>query len=258
MGIKHSLNNLPSAVTSLKNITLSIVSHGHGIHIYRLLCDLEVLAQRSGSITVHLTLNIPESLPDIGLFPNLHLVFKVNSTPAGFGENHNTAFAESGTEYFAVVNPDIRIKSLDFLELLQPFSSQYVAAVAPLVLSDRGSIEDSFRRFPTLKRFFSRVLLRQRYPDYMLQQTPFFVDWVAGMFIVFRSEVFENIGGFDDHRFFMYLEDADICRRIQMNGFHVVVNPNVSVIHNAQRASRRNLRHMWWHLKGALRFLTGF
>ena len=77
------------------------------------------------------------------------------------------------------------------------------------------------------------------------------------MFVVFRREAYQEVGGFDDRRFFMYLEDADICRRLAREGWKVLVNPNVQVIHMAQRASRRNLKHMRWHITSAFRFLTG-
>jgi GT2 family glycosyltransferase len=145
----------------------------------------------------------------------------------------------------------------DLQNLLSPFHDQTVAAVAPVVLSGDGKVEDSARRFPTLMRFTKRVLLRQRDADYNVGAVPYPVDWVAGMFVVFRREAYQQIGGFDDRRFFMYLEDADICRRLGKIGCRVMVNPNVQVIHMAQRASRRNLKHMRWHLVSALRYLTG-
>lgn len=129
--------------------------------------------------------------------------------------------------------------------------------MAPVVLSDDGHIEDSARRFPTLRRFSMRVLLRQRNPDYKVAAEPYPVDWVAGMFVVFRRDAYQQVAGFDDRRFYMYLEDADICHRLHKKGWQTMVNPNAQVIHMAQRASRRNLQHLRWHIVSALRFLTG-
>ena len=103
-----------------------------------------------------------------------------------------------------------------------------------------------------------RVVLRHREPDYVPGNAPLLVDWVAGMFVVFRKNVFLSLGGFDDRRFFMYLEDVDICRRINEAGFNVLLNPKVSVVHMAQRASHKNLKHMRWHVVSAFRYLTGF
>ncbi len=234
--------------------TLSIVSHGQGALIHLLLNDLANLPQQNFEVII--TINLPEDeTPYQGYAFPLRIIRNV--TPKGFGANHNVAFRESLSQWFAVVNPDIRINALDLQSLISPFRNQAVAAVAPVVLASDGRVEDSFRKFPTLKRFAKRKLLRQRNADYEVADTPYAVDWVAGMFVVFRREAYQEVGGFDDRRFFMYLEDADICRRIGEKGWQVIVNPDSKVIHMAQRASRRNLKHMRWHAVSAFRYLTG-
>lgn len=235
-------------------ITLSIVSHGQSSLIRSLLADLA--EQVYDNLEVLITINIPE---DEALFQGYSFPVRLirNAAPKGFGANHNAAFINSSTQWFAVVNPDIRIETLNLENLLSPFQNQAVAAIAPIVLSTDGKPEDSARRFPTLTRFAKRTLLRQRNSDYEIADTPYAVDWVAGMFVVFRREAYQDVGGFDDRRFFMYLEDADICQRIGKKGWQVIVNPNSRVIHAAQRASHRNLKHMCWHTVSAFRYLTG-
>jgi N-acetylglucosaminyl-diphospho-decaprenol L-rhamnosyltransferase len=234
--------------------TLSIVSHGQGALIHSLLTDLAALPQQNFEVII--TINLPEDEnPYQGYSFPLRIIR--NMTPKGFGANHNAAFRESLSQWFVVVNPDIRLSMLNLQAFISPFENQAVAAVAPVVLATDGTVEDSARLFPTLTRFAKRIFLRQRNSDYQVAETPYAVDWVAGMFIVFRREAYQEVGGFDDRRFFMYLEDADICRRIGKKGLQVVVNPNSKVIHMAQRASRRNLRHMRWHAVSAFRYLTG-
>lgn len=235
-------------------ITLSIVSHGQASLIHSLLNDLAALTQQNFEVLI--TVNLPENESPYHGYPFPLRIIR-NDTPKGFGANHNAAFHQATSCWFAVVNPDIRIKTFDLQTLLSPFHNQSVAAVAPVVLSDDGKVEDSARRFPTLMRFAERVLLKQRNADYNVGPAPYQVDWVAGMFVVFRRDAYQQICGFDDRRFFMYLEDADICRRLGKIGWKVMVNPNVEVIHMAQRASRRNLKHMRWHAVSALRYLTG-
>lgn len=235
-------------------ITLSIVSHGQASLIRLLLEDLAKLTQQNFDVLI--TINIPEDESPYQGHPFPLQIIR-NPVPKGFGGNHNAAFLQSTNEWFAVVNPDIRIQLQDLRMLLSPFENEKVGAVAPVVLSGKGKIEDSARRFPTLIRFVKRVLLRQRDPDYKFETIPYPVDWVAGMFVVFRRDAYQKIGGFDDIRFFMYLEDADICYRLQKSGWLTMINPHVQVIHMAQRLSRRNLRHMRWHVVSALRYLTG-
>jgi GT2 family glycosyltransferase len=236
------------------SLSFSIVSHGQAQLVAALLSDLARLPQQTFEVII--TVNLPEDESPFQGHPfPIHIIRNV--VPKGFGGNHNAAFAKANGNYFAVVNPDIRLHSFDMHELLKPFQNENIAAVAPMVISDKGKIEDSARRFPTIRRFAKRVILRKRVSDYQFLKLPFEVDWVAGMFVVFRPEAYRQINGFDDHRFFMYLEDADICRRIYKNGWSVLVNPVVSVKHMAQRASRRNLKHMRWHVVSAFRYLTG-
>jgi N-acetylglucosaminyl-diphospho-decaprenol L-rhamnosyltransferase len=78
-------------------------------------------------------------------------------------------------------------------------------------------------------------------------------DWVAGMCMFFDSAVFRALKGFDEG-FFLYYEDVDICARVWRSGSVVVACPAASVTHDAQRASRRQWRHMRWHAQSMARY----
>jgi len=110
------------------------------------------------------------------------------------------------------------------------------------------------RRHITLLSFIKRVL-RLDQGAYLLEvfDDVLFPDWVAGMFMLFRSESFKGVGGFDQ-RYFMYCEDADICRGMWNIGYQVMGSLDANVIHRAQRASHRNLRHLVWHLKSLFKY----
>lgn len=73
------------------------------------------------------------------------------------------------------------------------------------------------------------------------------------MFMLFRSQDFERLGGFDE-RYFLYYEDVDICVRAGQQGMRVVACPKVSVVHDARRDSRRSFKHLRWHLASMVRF----
>ncbi|HEY6643541.1 glycosyltransferase family 2 protein [Povalibacter sp.] len=236
-------------------LTISIVSHGQIALVKLLLSDLAKLETRQFEVLV--TINIPEdeSAYREQPFP-IHIIR--NPTRKGFGANHNAAFEQSNGDYFAVLNPDIRISSLDLETLLEPFCKSRVGAVAPVILSPDGRIEDSARRFPTAWGLARRFLLAQRKPDYSWNDAPIEVDWAAGMFVLFRREAFQALNGFDDKRFFMYFEDVDICARLRQRGLSVVLQPRLSVVHDAQRASHRSMKHLRWHMVSAARYLWNF
>jgi len=235
-------------------LTFSVVSHGQSALIAHLLDDLRRL--NLPDIEIVITINTPEDETPFMDRPFEPRIIR-NSAPQGFGANHNAAFAVSRGRFFIVVNPDIRLTSLDIRCLLAPLDDPTVGAVAPLVLNSTGAVEDSVRRFPTVLELVRRVVLKRRAPGYQWSTQPIAVDWTAGMFVVFRREAFTAVNGFDHRRFFMYFEDADIGRRLQLAGWKVMLQPMVSVIHDAQRASHRSMKHLSWHLTSAVRYFTG-
>jgi GT2 family glycosyltransferase len=230
-------------------IAVSIVSHGHGDMLGRLVGQLLSLPEVAQII---LTLNVPESvaLPD-----DARVTVIGNAEPKGFGANHNAAFVYCTQTFFCPLNPDIELARNPFPVLSAAFDDKCVALVAPLVKSPDGKIEDSIRHFPTPGSLLMKAL-GGRDGRYVVRegQADFAPEWVAGMFMLFRSRDFHDLGGFDE-RFFLYYEDVDICARVWQKEMKIVACPKVSVVHDARRDSRRSLRHMRWHLGSMARFL---
>ena len=59
--------------------------------------------------------------------------------------------------------------------------------------------------------------------------------WVSGSCLVARRTALEAVGGFDE-RFFLYEEDADLCRRLREAGWRVVFTPEAEVKHHLGRS----------------------
>jgi len=236
------------------HVTVSIVSHGSGRLLPALLSDLRRTLPPGAEVL--LTFNVPEDESFLGAFGDLPLRILRNDAPKGFGANHNQAFAASRGSYFVIVNPDVRLAQSPFYALKLSLGDASVGACAPSVLSPQGTVEDSVRHYPTVMSLAKRVFLGRREVDYRGEKiVP--VDWAAGMFVMFRREAFDAVCGFDE-RYFMYFEDADICRRLWRRGLKVLYVPLVTVVHDARRHSHRNPQHLRWHLRSALRFLAGF
>lgn len=235
----------------MNEITLSVVSHGQGRLVNEFLGDL---ARFSPGLDLILTCNIPEQAAINGDGLQSFRRFD-NASPKGFGANHNAAFRHCEDGFFCVANPDVRLSGDPFPGLLACMDDPKVGLVAPRVIDPAGNAEDSARYFPTLPGLASKALGfdEGRYP--VTGGSPMRVDWVAGMFMLFRAEAFREIGGFDDG-FFLYYEDVDICARLWKAGWKVVLHPGVEVIHAAQRTSRRNPRYMAWHLSSMARYFA--
>jgi GT2 family glycosyltransferase len=236
----------------MNSVVVSIVSHDHGEMVSGLVRQLLDCFEVRGIVV---TCNVPEviNLPDderVSLINNL--------TPKGFSANHNAAFkkvaGDAESLFFCPVNPDVRLQANPFPALLSGLNEKAAVLAAPLVVGADALVEDSHRRFPTLRSLFSKALggADGRY-SVVLGQPDFHPEWVAGMFMLFRAESFRQLGGFDE-RFFLYYEDVDICVRAWKQGFKIVACPSAVVVHDARRDSRRKLRFMVWHLSSLTRY----
>lgn len=217
-----------------------------------MLADLATLFNEA-KLTVFLTLNVPEPVPfGASDFPFPLRIIR-NTTGKGFGANHNAAFALALSldqiDYFCVANPDIRIIGQNFFSRLLTKAVGFAdfGVVAPAVKNSRMELEDHARKLPTpfvlVRKFFG-------FEEPPTHSAP---DWVAGMFMLFPKEVFARLGGFDE-KFFLYYEDVDLCCRLRLAGYRIVVEPEAVVIHDARRASHRRPYYFYRHLSSALRF----
>jgi GT2 family glycosyltransferase len=236
-------------------LLVSVVSHLHGALVRPLLEDLARCDSRG--MRVVLTLNVPEALPfEPGAFP-FPLEIVQNATPRGFGANHNAAFARASATHFAVLNPDLRLPQDPFGVLLPALADRKVAAVAPRIVDAAGRPEDHARPFPTPLTILAKLLgSRPRMEGPATGDAPgapFRADWIAGMFMLFRSDAFAEAGGFDES-YFLYYEDVDLCARLAAAGRHVEVHPAATAVHEARRESHRNPRFLLWHLNSMARF----
>jgi hypothetical protein len=226
-------------------VTLSVVSHGQRDLLGRLLGDLQRL-QPPAVRRLVLTLNIDEPDPEAPSITGCQVTIVRNRRPLGFGANHNQAFRHCDTEWFAVLNPDLRCAD-DFITPLLANARADDALLAPRVRESDGTSADAVRRLVTPWQ-----VIRRRLGAPGTQGAPQAVDWIAGMCLLLRSQAFADVGGFDE-RFFMYCEDADLCLRLQLAGWQIRQIDGVSVVHAAQRASRRSSRHLGWHVGSLLK-----
>ena len=95
-------------------------------------------------------------------------------------------------------------------------------------IHDDGSLDFSQRLFPRLRStyaqalFLHRVFPRATWTDELVRDEDAYArrgspDWVSGACILVRRDALVELGGLDEG-FFMYCEDIDLCRRLQVVG----------------------------------------
>lgn len=180
--------------------------------------------------------------------PDAHLVASADNR--GFGAGMNRGARETDAAYLLLINPDAIVEG-PIVETLKAMLDQHadVAIVGPLVREHDGTIQASARRFPGVSTvlggrstWLTRVLPGNRLTSRNLLtgpdvREPLTVDWVSGACMLVRRAAFDAIGGFDEG-FFLYWEDADLCRRLRDAGWRTVYHPGVEVHHVTGQSSR--------------------
>ncbi len=179
----------------------------------------------------------------------------------GFGTGHNQVLPLLESEYHAVVNPDILLRE-DALQAMVEWMQAHpdVAITTPHLVFPDGRQQNIAKRKPALLPLLARQLhvsFLKKYEDHYLMldedlSKPTDVEFCSGCFFVMKTEVFKQIGGFDE-KYFMYVEDADITQKALQHG-RAVYLPDVTVVHAWHRAAHRNPRQFFWQLRSMARY----
>lgn len=173
-----------------------------------------------------------------------------SSTNRGYGGGNNEAIRHGRGEFLLIINPDNELEPDGLERLIAAMQADAtIGILAPRLVYDDGSIRDSHRAFPTmfdvfikrtpLSRFFKHRLDRYLHRD-RDASTVQEADWVHGACFLIRRSLFQGLGGFDE-RFFLFFEDADLCRRVWDSGKRVVYFPLVSARDSKVRLSEGGL-----------------
>ena len=203
------------------------------------------------------------------IYERIEYIF--NNANLGYGKAHNIAIRKSIDEnikYHLVLNPDIYFEE-GVLEELYDFMEKNpdVGLVMPKVLYPDGKIQYLCKLLPTPFDLFGRRFLNKgplkkyiekRNEIYELRFTGYNkimeVPYLSGCFMFIRTEVLKKVGLFDE-RFFMYLEDTDLSRRIHRVA-KTIYYPYVHIYHEHQKGSYKNLKLLKIHIESAIKYFN--
>ena len=188
----------------------------------------------------------------------------------GFGRGHNLALKQlAGVDapYHLILNPDIGF-ALDALSRLADVMDSHpdVGLVMPKVIYPDGSNQFLCKLLPApidlaLRRFLPgrwKGIARKRTSLYELRfldcDAPAYVPSLSGCFMFARRSVLKAVGGFDE-RFFLYMEDVDLCRRM-LGVSRLLYWPRVTVEHIHQMGSYRNRKLLLLHIRSAIQYFN--
>jgi len=221
-------------------------------------------------------LNIKIYLVDNSLNNNLKqlemidkkIEYVYNNANIGFGKAHNIAMRKSiqdNIPYHLVLNPDVFFEKA-VLEELYDYMQQNkeIGNIMPKVLYPDGNIQYLCKLLPTpidliFRRFIPFKSWREkRNEKYELRFTGYNkimeVPYLSGCFMFIRTSILKQVGLFDE-RFFMYLEDTDLSRRIHRVA-KTIYYPNVHIYHEYEKGSYKNKKLLKYHIESAIKYFN--
>ncbi len=208
-------------------------------------------ASKDGSLVA-----LAEADPRIGIVPL--------GTNLGYGRAANAGARRLSKPYLLICNPDLVFAPdapTRLVSVLEAFPE--AAVVGPRLVGLDGKHYPSARAFPSYglavahgvasliapDNPFSRRYRREREAIEAAE-----VDWVSGACLALRADAFFSVGGFDE-RYFMYVEDLDLCWRLRRAGWSVRYEPAAVVVHEQGRsAARHPYRMLVAHHRSTWRF----
>jgi GT2 family glycosyltransferase len=220
------------------------------------------------NIKLYIIDNSPtDYLRGVCVHPKTEYIFNDNNL--GFGAAHNIVMRKmiDNTKYFLILNPDVYFKR-GTLEQLRIFmdSNRDVGLVMPKVLYPDGSSQRLCRLLPdpydlVLRKIdikmFNPIIARRKsryelgFADYNKMMD---VPYLSGCFMFIRTEALKKVGIFDE-RFFLYLEDVDLSRRINY-AYRNVYFPDAQIYHTYERGSNKDIRLLWQIILSAIKYFN--
>ncbi|MFH1284727.1 MAG: glycosyltransferase family 2 protein [Candidatus Peregrinibacteria bacterium] len=189
----------------------------------------------------------------------------------GYGGGHNFAAREAKGKYILILNTDITVEP-DTLQKLVDYLDAHKEAgmVGPKLMYHNGEIQQSCRRhFRFFDLFIKRSFLKRiwpfsrRYKNYIMgdfnHKSTQEVDLITGAFMMIPKEIFDKVRGFDE-RYFLFMEDFDLCRKVEEAGYKVVYYPEAVATHYHKRLSEGSFFRLlfkkisWYHLASAVKY----
>lgn len=184
----------------------------------------------------------------------------------GFGSAHNKIIEKINNKsaFHLLLNPDVSFEPEVISNLITQLNKdENIAMIAPKVLFANGAHQYSCRRYPNfieligrrfhfLKPIFKKIIYQGEYRDKDLSK-PFYAEYLTGCFQLYKTNDFLRLNGFDE-RYFLYMEDVDICKKIELLGKKKLYFPQEEITHVLKQGSLKSLKLFFYHLSSAIKY----
>jgi GT2 family glycosyltransferase len=248
----------------MHQLTCSVVLYNNNINV---ICKtIESVLKSHLSIKLFLIDNSEtDDLKKMACNGTIEYVF--NNNNIGFGNAHNIALQKAANfaPYHLVLNPDIEFPQGVLEEIFQ-FMEKHkaIGQLMPKVFYENGELQKLCHLIPTPldligRRFFQNQEWTQKLNKrYELENFDYshcaIIPNLSGCFMFLRRAVLQKVGEFDK-RFFMYMEDVDLTRRMHVVS-ETLYYPYVCISHKYEKESYSNPVLMRYHINSAIKYFN--
>ena len=193
-------------------------------------------------------------------FPSVEIL--VNTQNDGFAGGYNWALKLVESDYYVLLNSDVEVSEgwiEPIIHLME--SDTTIAACQPKLIAynNRKLLEYAgacggwidVLGYPFSRGRVFDILEEDKHQYEDIQE----IFWASGAAMFIRSKVFHQLGGFDDS-FFAHQEEIDLCWRIQLAGFKLMVVPQSVVYHVGAGTLPRGGRKVYLNFRNNLLMLS--
>lgn len=167
-----------------------------------------------------------------------NLTFIQNRENTGFAKGANLGAEEAKGEILLFLNPDT--KFVDKSLTKASFDLENKTAIVGGKMKSAEGVENSAGKFYSiLNILFFALGIENIVGIRFAGDKKKYVDYVSGGFIFVEKKVFDELSGFDE-KYFMYVEDMDLCFRAKKLGYKVLYNPEIALVHYKHGSSSRS------------------
>jgi hypothetical protein len=226
-------------ISEKDKMKLSIIIVNYNSRVYLERCLSSVFAklknQNEWEVIIVNNGNERELLGLKDFFPKIKI--RQNQRNTGFGGANNLGAQMAQGELLFFLNPDTEMVSQNISQVLDEFKKEPELGILGSKLETIAGVTQKWTAgneigfWNVLKNNLGISSDRK----YWQSEKKIEVAWVAGTAFFIRKELFLQLDGFDS-RFFMYFEDADLCRRARLLGKKVVYFPLFSIMHHGGKS----------------------
>lgn len=175
--------------------------------------------------------------------------FVQNAGNHGFSNGCNLGAGHAKGDYLLFLNPDTELTEDNAIDKMVTFlkENQETGIVSCRTVSPKSVERELLFSNPwlligvtrQLYKLFNYKRIKREFPA---DAKVWFPDWVSGSVVLIGKDLFNQVGRWNQERYWMYHEDPDLCNKVKDAGKNIALLRDVTIKHVGGGTSRKNTK----------------